>query len=216
MNLIDFLAAGGGRINGGGDFGWNCYPNAAIVDVLNADGEECGSCVYSRLTFFVYEAQAHDYESNKAFRWIDPAWLLAYESEACCRNVPADEAYDDVSFAPVSSESILRIIEKIANKTFTSRSDAPLEDPFVRSVDAQVEVDYSLKDRDFGPPPSTDHFDVSIFVEHIFEVDASSLEDALAKSKEFVCQLVPPAQWPEDLSWVSSRVTREQVARKFN
>ena len=94
MELVDY------RITEGGDYGWQCYGHDAhMLDSWNGDQDgHSFSVIFDTKTQVVYEAQAHDYVNNRAYRLVNPEFKAAHDQEADQRDVNLDEAWDDVHY----------------------------------------------------------------------------------------------------------------------
>ena len=126
MKLLDVLQAAKGRVVGGSEFQWKCWPDAQYMDLSDIDGKEIAGCVFSRKNHDVYEVECHVYEDELAYRWIDPAWRKASKDEAAERGVDSKNAYDDVPFIKVKHEDeILKLLTHIVHKTYVHSKHNP-------------------------------------------------------------------------------------------
>jgi len=94
MELVDY------RVTEGSDYGWNCYgPNVHMLDSWNGDQDgHSFSVIFDTKTQVVYEAQAHDYVNNRAYRLVNPEFKAAHDQEADQRDVNLNQAWDDVDY----------------------------------------------------------------------------------------------------------------------
>jgi hypothetical protein len=94
FELIDY------RITEGSEYGWQCYgPNAYSLDSWAGDQDGASfTVVFDKNTQAVYEAQAHDYKHNRAYRLINPDFKFKHNDEAVEREVSVDQAWDNVKF----------------------------------------------------------------------------------------------------------------------
>jgi hypothetical protein len=94
MELVDY------RITEGSDYCWQCYGNDAyMLDSWN--GEQDGhsfTIIFDTKTQAVYEAQAHDYVHNRAYRLVNPEFKADHDREANQRDVNLNEAWDDINY----------------------------------------------------------------------------------------------------------------------
>ena len=94
MELVDY------RITEGSDYCWQCYGNDAyMLDSWN--GEQDGhsfTIIFDTKTQTVYEAQAHDYVHNRAYRLVNPEFKSDHDREANQRDVNLNEAWDNVDY----------------------------------------------------------------------------------------------------------------------
>lgn len=104
------------RISGGGEFLWNCYPNARYIDfeTNNADG----AMIFDVSNQFVYEVQIFDKRNNLAFRWIHPNYEPRYREEAQRRKVNSDEAIEGIKWNFCQMENFM--MEKVRELFSTS------------------------------------------------------------------------------------------------
>lgn len=93
------------RITEGSDFQWQCFgANAYKLDswLFEQNGASF-SIVFDRKDQTTYQMEIHDYKNNRAYRWTAASWSEAYQQEARDRNVPADQAWDDVDYVDLES-----------------------------------------------------------------------------------------------------------------
>ena len=95
------------RVTEGSEYLWNCYgPNAYSLD--SWDGRHGGgssfTIIFDNKTQEVYEVQAHDYDNNRAYRLINPAYSDTMYNEASYRNVNKKQAWDEVDYVDLESE----------------------------------------------------------------------------------------------------------------
>ena len=127
MELVDY------RITEGGDYGWRCYGhNAHMLDSWNGDQDgHSFSVIFDTKTQVVYEAQAHDYVNNRAYRLVNPEFKAAHDQEADQRDVTLSEAWDDVHYTD------LDVVDDFVQKGLAIRDG---EDYDTR---VQVQVEFS-------------------------------------------------------------------------
>ena len=97
MELIDY------KITEGSAYGWSCYgPDAYSLDSWNGvqgvGGYSFGIVFSTESAQTAYQVSAYDYTNNRAYRMINPDYAEQYRNEAKSRNVPADQAWDDVNY----------------------------------------------------------------------------------------------------------------------
>lgn len=101
MNLLEqWMTACEYRITEGSEYGWQCYGhNAYCLDSWNGDQDgHSFTVIFDKQTQTVYELQAHDYERNRAYRWINPDFKLEFDAESLERGADAEEAWDDLKY----------------------------------------------------------------------------------------------------------------------
>ena len=97
LTLPEFLELIEHRVTGGSEFQWQCYGN--LAQVIDSDGANHSfSVVFDRDDQVVYEVTVCDYVNNRAYRMIDPDFKSGHDNEAAARNVPANQAWDDVRY----------------------------------------------------------------------------------------------------------------------
>jgi len=111
MELKDFMETVSYRVTEGSEYLWKCFgPNAYRLDSWsgvwnNATEGYTISIVFDTINQTVYEVEAFDYLSNRAYRWQNPEYKLAHDTEACEREIDAREAWDDVRFVDLEVEA---------------------------------------------------------------------------------------------------------------
>jgi hypothetical protein len=130
ITLKEWMAVVGYRITEGSDYGWNCYgPNAYRLDSWN--GEQNGhsfNIVFDTITQVVYEANAHDYANNRAYRLCNTAFIKAHDQEATERGCDINEAWEDVNYIEleVNEDWIEKAEAIISNQDYDTRVQVPL------------------------------------------------------------------------------------------
>lgn len=125
MELVNY------RITEGSEYGWQCYgSNAYQIDSWN--GEQDGhsfTITFDTKTQEVYEAQAHDYANNRAYRLINADYAKKNKKEAKRRGVSRREAWDDVDYVDLEiDEDWLSKAQAIfAGEEYDTRVTVPLD-----------------------------------------------------------------------------------------
>jgi hypothetical protein len=97
LTLPEFLELIDHRVTGGSEFRWQCYGSQA--QTIDSDGANHSfSVVFDRDDQVVYEVTVCDYANNRAYRMIDPDFKSGHDNEAADRDVPANQAWDDVLY----------------------------------------------------------------------------------------------------------------------
>jgi hypothetical protein len=97
LTLPEFFELIEHRITGGSEFQWQCYGNQA--QVIDSDGANHSfSVVFDRDDQEVYEVTVCDYANSRAYRMIDPDFKSGHDNEAAARDVPANQAWDDIRY----------------------------------------------------------------------------------------------------------------------
>jgi len=125
MELVDY------RITEGSAYGWQCYgADAYMLDSWN--GEQDGhsfTIIFDTKTQAVYEAQAHDYVHNRAYRMINEDFRKKNKKEARRRAVNRDEAWDDVDYVDldVDDDFIQKALAIRAGEDYDTRVLMPID-----------------------------------------------------------------------------------------
>lgn len=115
MTIKKFLELVKHKINGGGEFCWDCYGNNAFaLDSYRKQGSL--SIVFDLKNQNVYEFGVCDYKDNKAYKWIDPGYKEKHDKENKKRGFKTDQAWDDVNYEVTSIRSIFSIAKKVSNR----------------------------------------------------------------------------------------------------
>jgi hypothetical protein len=131
LTLPEFLELIDHRITGGGEFQWQCYGNQAHT--IDSDGANYSfSVVFDRNDQEVYEVTVCDYANNRAYRMIDPDFKSGHDNEAAARDVPADQAWDNVRYVD------LDVDDDFIQKGQAIRASEP--------YDTRVQIDLDLPD----------------------------------------------------------------------
>ena len=119
------------RITEGSAYGWQCYGHDAyMLDSWN--GEHDGhsfTIIFDTKTQVVYEAQAHDYVHNRAYRMINEDFRKKNKKEARRRAVNKDEAWDDVRYVDldVDDDFIQKCLAIRAGEDYDTRVLVPID-----------------------------------------------------------------------------------------
>ena len=119
------------RITEGSAYGWQCYGHDAyMLDSWN--GEQDGhsfTIIFDTKTQVVYEAQAHDYVHNRAYRMINEDFRKKNKKEARRRAVNKDEAWDDVRYVDldVDDDFIQKCLAIRAGEDYDTRVLVPID-----------------------------------------------------------------------------------------
>jgi len=125
MELVDY------RITEGSAYGWQCYgADAYMLDSWN--GEQDGhsfTIIFDTKTQVVYEAQAHDYVHNRAYRMINEDFRKKNKKEARRRAVNKDQAWDDVDYVDldVDDDFIQKALAIRAGEDYDTRVLVPVD-----------------------------------------------------------------------------------------
>lgn len=111
---------------------WNIYgANAIGIDYWNnkMQGGVSVNIVYDTVTGTVCEMEAWDYDREKEYRWIHPAYIEGLAAEAAERNVDFKQSIDDRKF--IDLEVAEDILEKaramVRGEEYDERIIVPLD-----------------------------------------------------------------------------------------
>lgn len=131
LTLPEFFELIEHRVTGGSEFQWQCYGSQAyVIDSVGAN--HSFSVVFDRDDQVVYEVNVCDYVNNRAYRMIDPDFKFGHDDEAAGRNVPANQAWDDVRYVD------LDVAADFIQKGLAIRNGKP--------YDTRVQLDLDLPD----------------------------------------------------------------------
>ena len=131
LTLPEFLELIEHRVTGGSEFQWRCYGN--LAQVIDSDGANHSfSVVFDRDDQEVYEVTVCDYANNRAYRMIDPDFKSGHDNEAAARDVPANQAWDDVRYVD------LDVDDDFIQKGLAIRDSKP--------YDTRIQLDLDLDD----------------------------------------------------------------------
>jgi hypothetical protein len=124
MELVDY------RITGGSEFQWQCY--GTLAQTIDSDGvKHSVSIVFDRGDQLVYEVTVCDYVNNRAYRIIDPNFKFGHDDEAAGRDVPANQAWDDVLYTDLETDEdfMTKARAIIAREPYDTRISIPINLP---------------------------------------------------------------------------------------
>jgi hypothetical protein len=102
MELVDY------RITEGSDFCWHCFgDDAYTLDSWNGDNETGHSLSiwFDTKTQEVYQVDINDYKNQRAYRLINPKYVLKYQQEATNRNIRVNGAWDDIDYVDLEIDA---------------------------------------------------------------------------------------------------------------
>jgi hypothetical protein len=131
LTLPEFFELIEHRVTGGSEFQWQCYGSQAyVIDSVGAN--HSFSVVFDRDDQVVYEVTVCDYVNNRAYRMIDPDFKSGHDAEASDRNVPANQAWDNILYVD------LDVADDFIQKGLAIRDGKP--------YDTRVQLDLDLPD----------------------------------------------------------------------
>lgn len=209
MKLKRFLEAADGQITSGSEYQWKCYgENARYIDVSNIDNQAVGSAIFDSKTKKVYEVTAEVNEDNVVYRWIDLEYKNALREESVNREVDWLIAYDNVAYTDCDDDEILDLLHKIIHKTY-------VHEHYHRPLGESLESAIENNERVIQEQTPEKEFKVKITVVHEFDVKAHTMEKATEKAKEFVSGFKPINSGLNQVCWLDTYNTKEEVARNL-
>jgi predicted transcriptional regulator len=131
LTLPEFFELIEHRVTGGSEFQWQCYGSQAYV-IDSVDANHSFSVVFDRDDQVVYEVNVCDYVNNRAYRIINPDFKSGHDDEAAGRDVPANQAWDDILYVD------LDVADDFIQKSLAIRDGKP--------YDTRVQLDLDLDD----------------------------------------------------------------------
>lgn len=130
ITIKDFMETVDYRITEGSDYCWDCFgPHAYRLDSWNGehDGHTVG-IVFDVKNQTVYQAEVHDYQHGRSYRWTNPDYIKAHGDEVDRRQV-VDTAYDDVKFIDLEVEDdfLSKARAIVTGEDYDTRVSLPIE-----------------------------------------------------------------------------------------
>ena len=132
MELVDY------KITEGSDYGWSCYGSNSYTlnswNGIHGPGGYSFSIIFSTKTQKVYEVSVYDYTNDRAYRMINSKNVKKHLKEAESKNVPANQAWDDVDYVD------LEVVDDFVQKCSAIKSE--------QEYDTRVSVPVDFSDED--------------------------------------------------------------------
>lgn len=133
MYLSDLNETLDHRISGGDEYLWKCYPNGRFLEYKSDYAYV--SAIFNTETQEVYEVtvsiDSNTWEPDvRPYRWLNPEFKDAHDTEAKDRNVNPSIAWDDVKWCDLeTSEDFLLKAASLFNgdDSFDKRVEIPLD-----------------------------------------------------------------------------------------
>ena len=131
ITLKEWMEVVGYCITEGSDYNWECYgPNVYCLDSWNGDQDGHSFSIYfDTKTQEVYEVQAHDYRTQRAYRMINPAFAKKHKKECKRKDVNLNEAWDDVEYVnlEVADDWFQKALAIEAGEDYDTRVQVPVD-----------------------------------------------------------------------------------------
>ena len=144
ISIKDYMECINYRITEGSDYLWRCYGNDVYqLDSSNTEniGPDQGynvAIVFDTKTQVVYEMQAWDYSTDRAYRWIHPDYVNAVKVEHISRGINFNDACDDIKFTDLDVE------EDIIEKSTAIANGQPYDNRVLLSLDLTDHEKFTL------------------------------------------------------------------------
>lgn len=154
ITLQQFMDAVEYRISEGSNYTWDSFGQTAycLESVIDNDVAKYHiGIVFDTTNKTVYEVEAHDYTTHRAYRYTNPLWVDAVRQEAQRRGINYDIAYDSVKFIDLEVEDdwIEKARAIVRGEDYDTRVKIPLEldkEELLQLMTAAHEQDITLND----------------------------------------------------------------------
>lgn len=195
MNLKSVLEVIGHKFTTGDDWGIKTFNNTSHITFKDQNGRGCGHCIYRNNTNEVVYLSAEVPEQPLAFQWIHLDYKKSY-----CEELGDDWniAWDEVTYTNVITEELM--LEYITDIVNIDYNDLPVIDSKEYfSTNKAIMKQYTVK----------------LDVRYTFDVEANSIDEAVAKANYF--QQTMKHGWGDgpEVSWIDTEVVKEVVEREL-
>ena len=195
MNLKSVLEVIDHKFTTGDRWGFKTFSDSSHITFKDHNDNPCGHCIYKNDTNEVVYLGTEVPNHPLAFQWIHPDYKKSYCEEL------GDEwniAWDDVTYTNVLTEELmLEYIEDIVNLDYINLP--------------------ALGSKEYFPTNETTmkQYTVKLDVRYTFDVEANSLEEAVAKANHFQQTMKPSWGEGSEISWMGTEVVKEIVEREL-
>jgi len=191
MNLKSVLEVIDHKFTTGDDWNFKTFDDSSTIAFKDQNDNPCGHCIYNNNTNNVLYLSAEVPNHPLAFQWIHPDYKKSY-----CEELGDDWniAWDEVTYTNVLTEELmLEYIEDIVNLDYTNL-------PAIEFKEYDLTTETTMK-----------QYTVKLDVRYTFDVDASTIEEALEKATRF--QQTMEHSWGDvpEVSWSDSEVVKQIV-----
>jgi len=191
MNLKSVLEVIDHKFTTGDDWNFKTFDDSSTIAFKDQSDQRCGHCIYNNNTNNVLYLSAEVPNHPLAFQWIHPDYKKSY-----CEELGDDWniAWDEVTYTNVLTEElILEYIEGIVNLDYTNL-------PAIEFKEYGLTTETTMK-----------QYTVKLDVRYTFDVNASTIEEALEKATRF--QQTMEHSWGDvpEVSWSDSEVVKQIV-----
>jgi len=198
MNVKSVLEVIGHKFTTGDDWGFKTFSDSSHITFKDQNDQPCGHCIYDNDTNEVVYLSAEVPGQPLAFQWIHSEYKDFY-----CKELGEDWniAWDEVTYTNVLTEELmLEYIEDIINLDYTNLPVIDFKEYFSTN---QTNED-TMK-----------QYTVKLDVRYTFDVEANSIDEAVAKANHF--QQTMKHGWGDvpEVSWLDTEVVKEIVEREL-
>lgn len=195
MNLKSVLDAIDHKFTTGDDWVFKTFSNTSHITFKDQNDRPCGHCIYSNDTNTVLYLGAEVPGEPLAFQWIHTDYKKSY-----CEELGDDwnVAWDDITYTNVLTEELmLEYITDIVNINYDNLPVIDSKEYF--STNRAIMKQYTVK----------------LDVRYTFDVEANSIDEAVAKATHF--QQTMKHGWGDvpEVSWMDTEVVKEIVEREL-
>ena len=198
MNVKSVLEVIGHKFTTGDDWGFKTFSDSSHITFKDQNNQPCGHCIYDNDTNEVVYLCAEVPGQPLAFQWIHSEYKDFY-----CKELGEDWniAWDEVTYTNVLTEELmLEYIEDIVNLNYTNLPVIDFKEYFSTNQTNEA----TMK-----------QYTVKLDVRYTFNVEANSIDEAVAKANHF--QQTMKHGWGDvpEVSWLDTEVVKEIVEREL-
>ena len=191
MNLKSVLEVIDHKFTTGDDWNFKTFDDSSTIAFKDQNDNPCGHCIYNNNTNNVLYISAEVPNHPLAFQWIHPDYKKSY-----CEELGDDWniAWDEVTYTNVLTEELmLEYIEDIVNLDYINLPAIEFKEYFLTNETTMKQ------------------YTVKLDVRYTFDVNASTIEEALKKATRF--QQTMEHSWGDvpEVSWLDSEVVKQIV-----
>jgi hypothetical protein len=222
MILLNVLKAAKDRTVSSDKYQWSCFGDKAhVMDFKDADNTVYANAVFDLETQEVYYINVEVPGYPQAFLWLNPDYKISYYQECKSRNVDPDIAWDNVNFIHVDTEDlILEYVLDIGDGYYDNLPLPPDQIPTLEDEVKSQPITMPMPGTIGGPTlvfskeKNMNLFKVKLDVQMVFDVEAESMDDAVAKARKW--QDTSKTQHGEgsEIYWLDHYIIKEHVERE--
>lgn len=145
MQLSEVIEILDSKISGGSEYLWTCYGlNSRYLD-FESDFAHA-SVIFDTKNQIVYSAEVTDKDGEYAYRWLNPEYKKAYQTECKEKNIRPNEAWDTTDW--VDLELADDFLEKATAIFHGEKFDTRVDMPLTLDDDTLLQLFKMAHDRD--------------------------------------------------------------------